>query len=108
MRLEIHMKENLFIHKQSGKDFNRPAWKRLIKKLRPGCPAKYFISGWNAANVRECIPLAAAYLNETHNCNRFTFDGKPYIIPVCTWRIFTMLRRKNSGNKGTPLVTAIR
>lgn len=29
-------KSNLFIDKQSGKDFNRPAYKRLIKKLRPG------------------------------------------------------------------------
>lgn len=27
---------NLFIDKQSGKDFDRPAYKRLIKKLKPG------------------------------------------------------------------------
>lgn len=27
---------NLFLDKMSGKDFNRPAYKRLIKKLRPG------------------------------------------------------------------------
>jgi DNA invertase Pin-like site-specific DNA recombinase len=29
-------KGNLFIDKQSGKDFNRPEYKRLIKKLRSG------------------------------------------------------------------------
>ena len=28
--------ENLFIDKQSGKDFNRPQYKRLVRKLRPG------------------------------------------------------------------------
>lgn len=27
---------NLFLDKQSGKDFNRPAYQRLIKKLKPG------------------------------------------------------------------------
>lgn len=27
--------KNIFIDKQSGKDFNRPAYKRLIKKLKP-------------------------------------------------------------------------
>ena len=27
---------NLFIEKQSGKDFDRPKWKRLMKRLRPG------------------------------------------------------------------------
>ena len=27
---------NLFIDKQSGKDFDRPSYKRLLKKLRPG------------------------------------------------------------------------
>lgn len=27
---------NLFMDKQSGKDFNRPAYRRLIKKLKPG------------------------------------------------------------------------
>ena len=29
-------KESIFIDKQSGKDFERPAYKRLMKKLRPG------------------------------------------------------------------------
>ena len=28
--------KNLFIDKQSGKDFNRPAYQRLLKKLKPG------------------------------------------------------------------------
>ena len=28
-------KKNIFIDKQSGKDFNRPAYKRLLKKLKP-------------------------------------------------------------------------
>lgn len=28
--------ENIFIDKKSGKDFLRPAWKRLMKKLQPG------------------------------------------------------------------------
>ena len=27
---------NIFIDKQSGKDFDRPNYKRLIKRLRPG------------------------------------------------------------------------
>ena len=29
-------KENIFTDKQSGKDFDRPAYKRLTDKLRPG------------------------------------------------------------------------
>lgn len=29
-------KKNLFLDKQSGKNFERPAYKRLLKKLRPG------------------------------------------------------------------------
>ena len=28
--------KNLFLDKQSGKDFNRPAYRRLLKKLKPG------------------------------------------------------------------------
>jgi len=28
--------ENLFTDKQSGKDFNRPQYKKLVKKLKPG------------------------------------------------------------------------
>jgi DNA invertase Pin-like site-specific DNA recombinase len=29
-------KKNIYVDKQSGKDFNRPQYKRLLKKLRPG------------------------------------------------------------------------
>ena len=29
-------KRNLYIDRQSGKDFDRPAWRRLVKRLRPG------------------------------------------------------------------------
>lgn len=29
-------KSNIFIDKQSGKDFNRPNYKRLMKKLKQG------------------------------------------------------------------------
>lgn len=29
-------KDNIFIDKQSGKDFKRPAYRRLIRKLKPG------------------------------------------------------------------------
>lgn len=29
-------RRNLFTDKQSGKDFNRPAYRRLLKKLKPG------------------------------------------------------------------------
>ena len=29
-------KQNIFIDKQSGKDFERPRYKRLVKKLKPG------------------------------------------------------------------------
>lgn len=28
--------KNIFIDKQSGKDFNRPMYKRLIRKIKPG------------------------------------------------------------------------
>ena len=27
---------NIFADKKSGKDFNRPAWKRLVRKLKAG------------------------------------------------------------------------
>ena len=30
------MSENIFTDHKSGKDFNRPAWKRLVRKLKPG------------------------------------------------------------------------
>lgn len=38
LALKIHdvAERNLFCDKESGKDFNRPAWKKLMKKLRPG------------------------------------------------------------------------
>jgi DNA invertase Pin-like site-specific DNA recombinase len=29
-------KKNIYVDKQSGKDFNRPQYKKLLKKLRPG------------------------------------------------------------------------
>ena len=29
-------KKNIFMDKQSGKDFDRPRYKRLVKKLHPG------------------------------------------------------------------------
>lgn len=29
-------KKNIFIDKQSGKDFNRPQYRRMVKKLKPG------------------------------------------------------------------------
>ena len=29
-------KNNLYVDKQSGKDFNRPAYKRLLKRLKEG------------------------------------------------------------------------
>ena len=28
--------QNIFIDRQSGKDFNRPLYKKLLRKLRPG------------------------------------------------------------------------
>ena len=28
--------KNIFMDKQSGKDFNRPQYKKLVKKLKPG------------------------------------------------------------------------
>ena len=28
--------KNLFLDKQSGKDFHRPAYQRMVKKLKPG------------------------------------------------------------------------
>ena len=29
------LEKNIFMDKQSGKDFDRPQYKRLVKKLRP-------------------------------------------------------------------------
>lgn len=29
-------RSNIFMDKQSGKDFNRPNYKRLLRKLKPG------------------------------------------------------------------------
>ena len=29
-------RQNLYMDKQSGKDFQRPQYKRMVKKLRPG------------------------------------------------------------------------
>lgn len=29
-------RSNIFIDKQSGKDFNRPNYKKLLRKLKPG------------------------------------------------------------------------
>lgn len=34
-QLSIPM-ENIFVDKKSGKDFSRPAWKKLMRKLKPG------------------------------------------------------------------------
>ena len=28
--------KNIYMDKQSGKDFNRPQYKKLVKKLKPG------------------------------------------------------------------------
>ena len=39
-------KKNLYIDKQSGKDFERPAWKRLVKRLRS------WVSAWTEAKRR--------------------------------------------------------
>lgn len=34
---DVHvMQKNIYMDKQSGKDFNRPQYKKLLKKLRPG------------------------------------------------------------------------
>ena len=30
------VKRNIFVDKQSGKDFERPRYKKLVKKLKPG------------------------------------------------------------------------
>ncbi|MBQ7317748.1 MAG: recombinase family protein, partial [Phascolarctobacterium sp.] len=30
------LRQNIFVDKQSGKDFERPKYKRLVKKLKPG------------------------------------------------------------------------
>ena len=39
-RIALHGKgvrpENLFMDKQSGKDFDRPQYRRMVKKLKPG------------------------------------------------------------------------
>ena len=30
------LEKNIFVDKQSGKDFNRPKYRQLVKKMRPG------------------------------------------------------------------------
>lgn len=46
-RQQIALKEvgvpesNIFLDKQSGKDFNRPEYKRLLKKIKKGRSALY-------------------------------------------------------------------
>lgn len=30
------MQKNIYMDKQSGKDFNRPQYKKLLKKIKPG------------------------------------------------------------------------
>lgn len=34
-------RQNIFMDKQSGKDFNRPQYKRLVRKLKKRRPALY-------------------------------------------------------------------
>ena len=40
--------KNLFIDKQSGKDFNRPQYRRMVKKLKPGDLLCIQSIGWGA------------------------------------------------------------
>lgn len=54
-QLNVAMR-NIFIDKQSGKDFSRPAYKRLLKKLRPGdllCILSIDRLGRNYAEIQE-------------------------------------------------------
>ena len=58
--LAMHEKQipakNLYIDKQSGKDFERPNYKKLVKKLKPG-DLLYILSidrlGWNYKEIQE-------------------------------------------------------
>ena len=38
--------KNIFVDKQSGKDFNRPMYKRLIRKIKPGDVIYRVLIGW--------------------------------------------------------------
>ena len=51
---------NLFIEKQSGKDFDRPKWKRLMKRLRPGDLLIGVSTSGNAKNVAAAVIAARA------------------------------------------------
>ena len=42
--------KNIFMDKQSGKDFNRPQYKKLVKKLKPG--DLLYIS-WQGGGLRK-------------------------------------------------------
>ena len=47
--------QNIFMDKQSGKDFNRPQYKKLVRKLKPD-DLLYIKSidrlGWNYADIQ--------------------------------------------------------
>lgn len=58
--------ENIFLDRQSGKDFNRPQYRRLLKKLRPGdllCVLSIDRLGRNYEEIQQQWRLLAKELN---------------------------------------------
>ena len=52
MRKLFIKEKNIFMDKQSGKNFERPQYKRLIKKLRAGDLLYILSIGWAATTKR--------------------------------------------------------
>ena len=58
-------KKNIYMDKQSGKDFDRPRYKRLVKKLHPGWAAtmgRFWSSGESSPRKSGWTSLFWTYL----------------------------------------------
>ena len=53
--------KDIYMDKQSGKDFERPQYKRLVKKLRPG-DLLYILSIDRLGRMRICLLFAKSCL----------------------------------------------
>jgi len=64
--------KNIFLDKVSGKDFNRPAYKRLIKRLRPK----------DTLVIKSIDRLGRNYEDIIDEWRRLTKDIKAYIVVI--------------------------
>ena len=56
--------KNIYLDKQSGKDFNRPAYQRLVKKLKAG-DLLYVLSITDLAAVMRTSKISGECLQKT-------------------------------------------